>query len=661
METKKINALILGGDVLKKLISLKILGLIMLCSISVQAENSKTSINLLDTTINIQEIKISSPRLSELSIGNKIIQIDSAILVENQHKNLSDLLENESSIFVRTYGLGSLSTSSFRGGSSSHTAILWNNLNINSPMNGILDLSLLPVTFFNDVQIQHGGNSALWGNGAIGGAIHLNQNPHFNQGIKVKGSISAGSFSTFSQQVFAEISKKKWLINVNFFNHTAENNFAYKDIYTFGQPEKEQTNAYVENRGISANAAFVINQNQQLQFSVWQQSTDRGIPPTMVQRERLANQQDHTLRTSIAWNYVKNKFRLNYRTAYFREQIDFNDPNANLFAENLAHTIINEFEGNYHFNQQHLVNFGINNTFFTSTTDGYPFTPKQNRLSIFAAYQFSSKNQKINWNTALRQEIAINNAAPFTASTAFEYRFIEKLSLKISGARVYRLPNFNDLFWTPGGNPDLLPESGFTQDIGITFNFNKENWKLNIEQTAFNRNIDNWIIWLPTSTYWMPQNIMKVWSRGLESTFDVGYQKKDFKLKLNGATTYVFSTNRKAKSANDNSVNKQLIYVPKFTSFLRLAAQYKNFSLAYRQQYNSKRFTSTDNQQSLLAFQLGSIIASYDLITPHSTLRIFFEANNIWNEQYQAVRNRPMPLSNFTMGFNMGFHQKNKN
>jgi iron complex outermembrane receptor protein len=561
---------------------------------------------------------------------------------------------------VRTYGLGSLSTSSFRGGSSSHTAILWNNFNINSPMNGILDLSLLPVTFFNDVQIQHGGNSALWGNGAIGGAIHLNQNPHFNQGIIAKASITAGSFGSFSQQFFAEISQKKWLFNVNFFNHTAENDFTFKDVYSFNQAEKKQTNAYVENRGVSANAAFVINKNQQLKFSIWQQSSDRGIPPTLVENESLANQQDETLRTSITWNYIKNRFKLNYRTAYFREQIDFNDPNANLFAVNLAHTLIHEIEGNYHFSTQHLLNFGINNTFYSSTTDGYPFAPQQNRLSFFTAYQFNSKNQKLHWNTALRQEIAFNNAAPFTASSAFEYQFIDKLSLKVSAARVYRLPSFNDLFWTPGGNPDLLPENGFTQDVGLAFNHQKKNWDIYLEQTVFNRNIDDWIIWLPTATFWIPQNVMKVWSRGLESTFDIGYQKNKFKIQLNGATTYVLSTNRKSKSTNDNSLHKQLIYVPKFTSFFRLSAQYKNFSLAYRHQYNSARFTSTDNQQSLPAFQLGSMIAGYDLRTPHSSLRLFFEVNNIWNEQYQAVRNRPMPLSNFTLGFNMGFHQKNK-
>lgn len=628
--------------------------------ISILANSEELEVSLLDTTIKIQEVKIASPRLSELSIGNKIIQIDSAILVENQHKNLSDLLENESSIFVRTYGLNSLSTSSFRGGSSSHTAILWNNLNINSPMNGILDLSLLPVTFFNDVQIQHGGNSALWGNGAIGGAIHLNHTPSFNQGITARSSITAGSFGTFSQQVYAEISQKKWLFNVNFFNHTADNDFTFKDIYTFGQPEKRQTNAYVENRGVSANAAFIINQNQQLKFSIWQQSTDRGIPPTLVENESLANQQDNTLRTSIAWNYIKNKFKLNYRSAYFREQIDFNDPKANLFAENLAHTFINELEGNYHFSPQHLINFGVNNTYYTSTTDGYPFAPNQNRLSLFAAYQLNTKNNKLNWNTAIRQEIAFQNSAPFTASSALEYRFIKKMALKVSAARVYRLPSFNDLFWIPGGNPDLLPESGFTQDIGIVFNTQKKAWNIHIENTAFNRNIDNWIIWLPTSTFWMPQNVAKVWSRGLESTLDIAYQKSDFKLRLNGAATYVFSTNRRARSANDNSVNKQLIYVPKFTSFFRISAHYKNFSLAFRHQYNSERFTSTDNFQSLPAFQLGSIIAGYDLVTPHSTFRIFFEANNIWNEEYQAIRNRPMPLSNFTLGFSMGFKHKNK-
>ena len=109
------------------------------------------------------------------------------------HVRSSRAARNESPIFIKSYGLGSLATTSFRGGSASHTAILWNGFNLGSPMNGQLDLSLVPVSLANNVSIQYGGAGALWGSGAVGGAILLNSEPEFDQGLTVDAGTAFGS------------------------------------------------------------------------------------------------------------------------------------------------------------------------------------------------------------------------------------------------------------------------------------------------------------------------------------------------------------------------------------------------------------------------------------------------------------------------------------
>ena len=60
----------------------------------------------------------------------------------------------------------------------------------------------------------------------------------------------------------------------------------------------------------------------------------------------------------------------------------------------------------------------------------------------------------------------------------------------------------------------------------------KKSIDLSFSPNIFNRNINNWIIWLPEQTFWTPQNLMQVWSRGLETRSELNYSINDFNLKL---------------------------------------------------------------------------------------------------------------------------------
>ena len=104
-----------------------------------------------DTVKSLALIEVTSSRLVNFSIGTKIYSIDSNIINQYKSGNLATLLENESQLFIKSYGIGNLATPSFRGSGASHTAILWNNFNLNSPLTGQLDLSLLPNNFINNI------------------------------------------------------------------------------------------------------------------------------------------------------------------------------------------------------------------------------------------------------------------------------------------------------------------------------------------------------------------------------------------------------------------------------------------------------------------------------------------------------------------------------
>lgn len=83
---------------------------------------------------------------------------------------------------------------------------------------------------------------------------------------------------------------------------------------------------------------------------------------------------------------------------------------------------------------------------------------------------------------------------------------------KASVSRNFRFPTLNDLYFLPGGNPDLKKEHGISYD-GRRFvrRGRGGSYSLHGEATWFDSYIDDWIVWLPTfKGFWTPKNIKEV-------------------------------------------------------------------------------------------------------------------------------------------------------
>lgn len=625
-----------------------------------------------DTVLRIGEIIISDSRLNSFSDGTKIQTCDSAALEEFNQGNLADLLIEETGIFIKTYGLGSIATSSFRGGSAQQTATLWNGFNINSPMNGQLDFALVQGGLSNSVKIQYGGTSALWGSGAVGGTIHLNNVPVFDKGVTTSAGFEAGSFRTFRERVTFEISKRRWISGLKFSHTSAKNNFPFTNYFLPGNPELKQSNNELKQYSVLSENAFLINKKQKLNLFFWYQHADRNIPPTMLQTSNQSNQKDESYRVTSEWQFSEKKKQFFIRAAYFDENITYSDTSYDYYTYSRSQSVIAEAETKLTFSDRHFLNVGVNNTFIHAlaasegSDEGYADGAERNQCALFASYKFTSRNKKYSMSASARQELLQDEFVPFTFSVGTDMKLLKWLWAKASVARVYRVPTFNDLYWVPGGNSGLLAESGFSEDIGLrVFTQTKnQNFSFSLEPTFFNRNIDNWIIWLPTQGYWTPQNIMKVWSRGLEADVVFTTEISKVKFTLSAMTSYVLSTNEQSKTANDASVGKQLIYVPKFKVNGKFSVEYQGFKLLYRHNYTSARYTSTDNSDELPAYHVASIRLSKKLQIQSWELSAFVEIENLYNENYQVILSRPMPLRSYCGGITVQFSKpisNNKN
>lgn len=168
--------------------------------------------------------------------------------------------------------------------------------------------------------------------------------------------------------------------------------------------------------------------------------------------------------------------------------------------------------------------------------------------------------------------------------------------------------------------------------------------------TVFNRILENYIQWVSTGSYWSPENIKQVWSRGLEGNLKLNFPIGKWNFLYNGRVNYILSTKEQSDMSNDATLHKQLIYVPKLNYMNQLMVTYKTFYASFNQTYTGIRFTEKDESNYLMYYLLGNISAGKVIQLKSFSFSINAQIKNIWNENYQVIQNMPMPGRNYLIG-----------
>jgi len=639
---------------LKKLYLLFLIALSIIC-----VQNASGQLLKTDSVLVTKEVIISSNRLSEFSTGYKIIEIDSATLAQNQANSLAELLSNYSPIFVKTYGTNSLASTSVRGMNANQTAILWNGFNINSSYVGMIDLNLVPNNFVNSAKIQVGGAGALWGSGAIGGTVHLNNQPTFNKGLTFNTLLNTGSFADQQINIDFSFSKKRFITSFKTFYHQAKNDFPFINNAKIGKPIENFQNSESYQKGILQENYFKLTKNQTINTRVWLQNNHRHIPNSITSGIGKAFQNDQASRFTTEWQLIKSNITLFARAAFFNENIDYYDPSTNLTSLSNIKTIISEAETKYKITDLQTINGGINFTYNKALTKNYSFIPERNRTSLFSSYQIRNNKSTLKLTTSVRKEFVNQFISPFTYSFGGEAKISQNIKTRINVSKNYRLPTFNDLYWGQGGNPNLLPEEGVSTEIGIGYVKCSDPFAIEFETSFFSSNVNNWIMWAPDNKgVWTPQNINKVWSRGVE--MDLKLYATLGKIKWVGKLQahYIKTTNE--KSNTKETLHKQLIYTPLYKILSSISAEYKKYRLNLAYNFVGYRFENTDNATFLPGYGLVNIDFSKQLNLKNQTFRAFLQINNVTNFSYQIIPFYPSPMRNYQIGISINLNKPNK-
>lgn len=596
----------------------------------------------------ITGVEIKADKISSFSAGLKIEKIDSTALAIRQGASLATLLSEQSSVFLRSYSPGGVSTLSVRGTNSSQSAALWNGINLTQPNMGMTDLSRISTFEFSDISLQSGGASALLGSGVIGGSLSLSNAMKFSTPVHSSLLMSGSGIGRITGGLKVAGGNSHLAYSGSLVSEWNPNDFQYADFYG---NKKHLKHALVKSISTIHQAAYILNQKQKLTAGFWYQATDREIPPTMTMTSSDQKQWDQALRSSLQWIYTGNKQSFIVRAALVDEKEHYQSENLLIDAFYHLNTFQTEFEYKRYINKHFTLGAGTSGRVIRADVPYYNGIEFQQEGSVWTALAYSHSETGLKSVLNLRQDFSEGFKIPFCPSFTLELPVSKQISTNFGISRNFRVPTMNDRYWIPGGNPDLLPENSWNIQAGGAYKYQSgENIKSRIAIDIYSLFIDNLIQWVPGDAgIWSPQNVQKVWSRGVEVSSKTDFQMYGFNGYFRFGYNYTPSTFTENTPNGSDVQNKQLIYIPLHKVVETFYAGKGKYYTMFSYSLTGKRYVQSDNEKSLPAYSLLDFYAGTTFKTAKSGFRLQAEVKNLMNKSYQSVLYYPEPGISFSL------------
>ncbi len=604
----------------------------------------------------LKEVKIHSKRkklfshddkLNVFAPGQKIQTIDSLTLDQYQFQSIANLLTQQVPVFVKSYGVNNLATLSFRGASAAQSQVYWNGVPIQNAALGIADVSILPVSLANRINIVYGGSSALWGSGNVGGAVMMETDrPEFDKEGKVTHAVSAvtGSYGQYQVGLRSSLSTGKWSAGILAFGQTAKNNFSYDDNGT----QRKMDNAHLQSGVVMMNSAYKVNDKNTIGLTGWYQQYYREIPRALFESQSVKNQRDESLRLLADWKRDGNKADAYTKVAYIRDYMVYDDTLAALHSENNTNQLYGEAGIKYRVSDNHqlLAYLPVQISWMDRPLTNDIKT--QNKAAIALAYDMKYFARKLDITANLRGQV-VNATQIILPGISASYAITKWLSVRGNVQRSFRAPSLNELYYVPGGNEQLKPEQGWSEDAGYKLSLENDAVSFSHDLSVFNRVIDDWILWFGGSI-WTPHNIATVHSRGVETENKLEWKTGKVTWHIGLNTSYVLATTMESYAPGDSSIGRQIPYTPRYNGQTNAGFLYRGFYLNYNHTYTGYRFITIDESLYLQPYNTGNFQLLYTFYIHNLPLQLTAQGNNIWNSKYYVVNGRPMPGFNWLFG-----------
>ena len=549
---------------------------------------------------------------------------------------LSELLHASLPFQIREYGKGMVSGISLQGGSPSQVQVVWNDIPLNSPLNGQTDLNTLNFFLTDEFNVYEGGASLFYGSGAMTGAIILRDNIRKSDGIYGKILLNTGQYGRYVPSAKIAWRNRRWALKGGIYYQHDDNNFQIPEKHYINE------NARILHRDYTITAAYRLNGNNKLEINTLSTNVDRELPGTLMSfsDSRLINNRQLW---RLHWDYGKNHWKSGITAAFIKENYAyFYHKNQGVSGFGQSYTRFAKWHISRRIHTAGRLEARFEWQRITATGKNIQ-RHIRNGFTLASDYVFSRKN--FSALAGIRMEKVTGFRIPPALFVQWNQRISPKALVSLNLNTGYRIPTFNDLYWSPGGNPHLKTES----NRGISALFKWSPAYGNIIVNLYSRFTRNLIKWRPGSdNLWHPVNIGKVTGTGAEIYLNIPVKlgKNQFKIAVSGAYQRII----------DLHTRKQLIYTPEYISTSSLVWQRGKFKTGWSARYEAPYYTDPGHYSLHEGYLLHNMFVS----TGYKNWTLRFEIENVMNTYYELMPARPMPgrILNLNLMYKIKTHKK---
>lgn len=223
----------------------------------------------------------------------------------------------------------------------------------------------------------------------------------------------------------------------------------------------------------------------------------------------------------------------------------------------------------------------------------------------------------------------------------------------------YRVPNFNELYYYTVGH-NLRPEKASQHNLGLTYR--SDQWQTTHAVAAVSATADVYynqvtdkIIAIPMQNMflWSMANMDRVEVRGLDITANACMQSHSLPhWRVDASLTYTYQYAVDRTNPEGKTYGHQIPYTPRHSGNATITVSTQWGDFAYTLMAVGPRYALKQNtQQNRVAGYVDQgITISHEWDLPHSSLRLRGQVLNIFDVQYEVVRNYPMMGRNYRIG-----------
>lgn len=672
---------------------MRLLSLTLLLALGVGTKAETTQKDSIQT---IKGVEITA-RLTQ----REIVPAQSLKSIELQRLNsqsVADALRYFSGIQLKDYGgVGGIKTVDIRSMGTHHLGIFYDGIELGNAQNGQIDLGQFSLDNIDEISLYNGQKSAIFQPasdfGNAGSVYIRTRKPRFTDGktynLKLKAKYGSSDLVRLSalweQHVLPTVSTS---LNVEHLTSSGKYKFNYRRVTPSGVVAYDTT-AVRQNGDIRADR-IDFNVNGILQRGYWNTkvyfyNSQRGIPGAIVNNvwrrgERQSDlnffvqnrfQKDITDRFSTQW-LAKYAF---YRTHYVNKDTTQLPADNRFWQQEFYLSTSNAYEILPNWSISASYDFRWNKL----NADTYRFvfpTRFSNMISLATAFEArfiriqgsvlaSFIHDKLHPTTRLMPGMkATDNITKFTPALFIDFPIIDKatngastkLSVRTFAKRSFRMPTFNDLYYTDLGNSNLKPESATQYDLGVVFNkqYNGHLLKnVQFQADGYYNTIHDKIIAYPKGQQfrWTMLNLGRVHITGIDVMGAIALQPIN-DLVVTARLQYTYQDARDVTNASDVFYKDQIPYIPYNSGSAIVNLAYHNWTLNYSFIYSGKRYNQQENipNNYMQPWYTSDVSLQYDFKAFGTKCRAMLEVNNILNQKYDVILNYPMPGINGLVG-----------